>query len=185
MSTAPPRTPGDLTFRDARPSDAPDLVALIQAAYRGGGGERGWTTEAHILGGQRIDEDGVRDVMAGDDSRLVAVTGAADDGIVACFQLERRGDVAYFGLFAVRPGLQGGGLGRRVIAEAELLAHRDWGAGTMEMTVISLREDLISWYERRGYRRTGELSPFPYGNERFGVPRRTDLVFERLVKPLG
>ncbi|MEU5164121.1 GNAT family N-acetyltransferase [Streptomyces sp. NPDC020875] len=186
MSTAPPRTPGDLTFRDARPSDVPELAALIQAAYRGGDGvERGWTTEADIIGGQRIDADGIRDVMARDDSRLVTVTGAADDGIVSCFQLERRGDIAYFGLFAVRPGLQGGGVGRVVITEAERLAHREWGAVAMEMTVISLRNDLISWYERRGYRRTGELSPFPYGNERFGLPRRPDLVFERLVKPLG
>jgi hypothetical protein len=54
----------------------------------------------------------------------------------------------------------------------------------MQMTVISVRNDLIAWYERRGYRRTGRTSPFPYGDERFGIPLRDDLQFELLVKPL-
>jgi hypothetical protein len=55
----------------------------------------------------------------------------------------------------------------------------------MDMTVISARADLIAWYERRGYRRTGQMSPFPYGDERFGIPQRDDLEFELLVKRLG
>jgi hypothetical protein len=54
----------------------------------------------------------------------------------------------------------------------------------MHMTVISVREDLIAWYVRRGYRRTGQTSPFPYGDERFGVPTRDDLEFELLTKKL-
>jgi ribosomal protein S18 acetylase RimI-like enzyme len=107
------------------------------------------------------------------------------DGLtVACYQLERRGDSVYFGMFAVRPTLQGGGLGKAVLADAERTAHETWGAREMQMTVISQREDLIAWYERRGYRRTGEMTPFPYGDERFGIPQRADLEFELLVKPL-
>jgi ribosomal protein S18 acetylase RimI-like enzyme len=88
-------------------------------------------------------------------------------------------------MFAVRPGSQGGGLGRRVLARAERLAREEWGVREMHMTVISVREELIAWYERRGYRRTGRMAPFPYGDERFGVPRRDDLEFELLVKELG
>lgn len=107
-----------------------------------------------------------------------------DGELVACCQLEHRGEAAYFGMFAVRPGAQGGGLGRRILAEAERTAREAWGVGEMQMTVISVREDLIAWYERRGYRRTGKLFPFPYGDERFGIPQRDDLVFELLVKPL-
>ncbi|QDY75516.1 GNAT family N-acetyltransferase [Streptomyces qinzhouensis] len=183
MSTAPPRPSGDLTYRDATDADVPALVVLVQSAYRGDGGERGWTTESHLIGGRRIDEAGIRAVMTADDSRMIAVTGDGGE-VVACFQLERRGDRAYFGLFAVRPGLQGNGLGRRVITEAEQLAAEGWGTTVMEMTVISVREDLIAWYERRGYRRTGSLSPFPYGSERHGRPKRDDLVFEQLVKNL-
>jgi ribosomal protein S18 acetylase RimI-like enzyme len=84
----------------------------------------------------------------------------------------------------VRPELQGAGLGRVVLAEAERIAREEWGVREMHMTVIHLREDLIAWYERRGYRRTGEMSPFPYDDQRFGIPRRDDLQFELLVKAL-
>lgn len=170
-------------FRTATEADVPALVALVESAYRGEASRGGWTTEADLLDGQRTDPEGVTEVIRGGNSRMVAVE--ADGELVACCQLERREGHAYFGMFAVRPGLQGGGLGKAVLAEAERLVRDEWGAGELHMTVITAREDLIAWYERRGYRRTGELSPFPYGDERFGVPRRADLEFELLVKKLG
>ncbi|MFI1019016.1 GNAT family N-acetyltransferase [Streptomyces sp. NPDC020965] len=179
--TAPPGS-GELTFRDAVEDDVPTLLALIQSAYRGDDSRRGWTTEADLLGGGRTDARGVRAIIDAPDSRLLVVL--REGMTIACCQLERRGDVAYFGLFAVRPELQGGGLGRRVIAEAERTAREGWGTREMQMTVISVREELIAWYERRGYRRTGELSPFPYGDETCGEPFRDDLAFELLVKDL-
>ncbi|MFJ6995735.1 GNAT family N-acetyltransferase [Streptomyces sp. NPDC003090] len=182
MDTAPLRDATE-TYRDAVEADVPALVELVESAYRGDASRAGWTTEADILDGQRTDPDGVHAVISTPGSRLVAVE--RDGGLVACCQLERRGDAAYFGMFAVRPGLQGGGLGRRVLAEAERLAREEWGAREMHMTVISVRDELIAWYERRGYRRTGRTTPFPYGDERFGVPRRDDLEFELLVKELG
>ncbi len=92
---------------------------------------------------------------------------------------------AYFGMFAVRPALQGAGLGKVIIAEAERFARDEWSVAEMHMTVISAREDLIAWYVRRGYARTGEMSPFPYGDERFGLPTRDDLQFELLTKKLA
>jgi hypothetical protein len=52
------------------------------------------------------------------------------------------------------------------------------------MTVVSIRESLIAWYQRRGYHLTGERLPFPYDDERFGLPRRPDLEFVVLEKPL-
>jgi ribosomal protein S18 acetylase RimI-like enzyme len=171
-----------LSFRDATDADVDVLVALIESAYRGDSSRAGWTTEADILEGQRTDPEGVREVIKSPDSRLLAVE--RDGTIVACCQIEHRGASAYFGMFAVSPGLQGGGLGRTVLAEAERTARETWGVTGMEMTVISVRDDLIAWYERRGYRRTGRTSPFPYGDERFGVPLRADLRFELLVKPL-
>jgi ribosomal protein S18 acetylase RimI-like enzyme len=87
-------------------------------------------------------------------------------------------------MFAVRPGLQGGGIGRGVLAECERIARDEWGMPAMRMTVITQRGELIAWYERRGYRRTGESKPFPYGDERFGIPKRDDLRFEVLEKSL-
>ncbi|MGW5652281.1 GNAT family N-acetyltransferase [Streptomyces humi] len=172
-----------LTFRAATDTDVDALVALIESAYRGDASRAGWTTEADILDGQRTDPEGVLQVIKSPDSRLLTIE--RDGRIVACCQLEHRGAHAYFGMFAVSPALQGAGLGKVVIAEAERQAREDWGATEMHMTVISVRDDLIAWYERRGYRRTGEMSPFPYGEERFGVPLRDDLQFELLVKPLA
>ncbi|WP_028799676.1 GNAT family N-acetyltransferase [Streptomyces sp. 142MFCol3.1] len=171
-----------LTFRDATDGDVDALVALIESAYRGESSRGGWTTEADILEGQRTDPEGVLAVVKAPDSRLLTVE--RDGAIVACCQLEHRGDHAYFGMFAVSPDLQGGGLGKVIIAEAERTAREAWGITEMHMTVISVREDLIAWYERRGYRRTGRMTPFPYGDERFGIPQRDDLQFELLVKPL-
>ncbi|WP_329298271.1 GNAT family N-acetyltransferase [Streptomyces sp. NBC_00659] len=179
META---TATGLTFRDAVDSDVDALVALIQSAYRGDSSRVGWTTEADILAGQRTDAEGIRAVVEAPDSRLLTVE--RDSALVACCQLEHRGDHAYFGMFAVSPALQGGGLGKVIIAEAERTVREVWGATEMHMTVISVREDLIAWYERRGYGRTGQMTPFPYGDERFGVPQRDDLRFELLVKPL-
>jgi ribosomal protein S18 acetylase RimI-like enzyme len=172
-----------LTFRDAADGDVDVLVALIESAYRGDSSRSGWTTEADILQGQRTDPEGVLAVIKAPDSRLLTVE--RDGTVAACCQLEHRGDHAYFGMFAVSPALQGEGLGKVIIAEAERTARETWGVTEMHMTVISVRDDLIAWYERRGYRRTGKMTPFPYGDERFGIPQRDDLQFELLVKPLA
>ncbi|MFJ9594104.1 GNAT family N-acetyltransferase [Streptomyces virginiae] len=179
MSTAQPAA---LSFRSAVEADVPELVVLVESAYRGDASRAGWTTEADYLDGQRTDPDGVRAVIDGPDGVLLVVERAGE--LVACCHIEHRGDHAYFGMFAVRPGLQGGGLGKEILAEAERRARDTWGADEMRMTVVNVREELIAYYVRRGYRRTGELSPFPYGDERFGIPLRDDLAFELLVKPL-
>ncbi|MFJ9037515.1 GNAT family N-acetyltransferase [Streptomyces sp. NPDC102406] len=182
MTAAPPPATDGLSFRDATEADVDALVALVESAYRGDDSRAGWTTEADFLEGQRTDPQGVLDIVKAADSRLLTVE--RDGALVACCQLEHRGDHAYFGMFAVSPALQGAGLGKVIIAEAERAARATWGVREMHMTVISVREELIAWYERRGYRRTGKTTPFPYGDERFGIPRRPDLAFELLVKPL-
>jgi ribosomal protein S18 acetylase RimI-like enzyme len=174
---------GELVFRDATEPDVPALVALIESAYRGDSSRVGWTTEADILQGQRTDPEGVLGVVKAPGSKMLVVERAGE--IVACCLLEHQGEHAYFGMFAVRPDLQGVGLGKVIVAEAERTVREAWGAREMQMTVISVREDLIAWYERRGYRRTGRMTPFPYGDERFGIPQRDDLQFELLVKPLA
>ena len=182
MDTAAPQDTGRITYRDAVEDDVPVLVPLVESAYRGDASRAGWTTEADILQGRRTDVEGVRAVITTEGSRLLVVE--KDGQVIACCQLEHRGDAAYFGMFAVSPALQGAGLGRLIITEAERRVREIWGVREMHMTVISVREELIAWYERRGYRRTGRMTPFPYGDERFGVPQRDDLQFELLVKEL-
>ncbi|MCC3766138.1 GNAT family N-acetyltransferase [Streptomyces sp. UNOC14_S4] len=182
METASSRT-AEPTFREATVADVPALVTLVESAYRGDASRVGWTTEADILDGQRTDAEGVRAVVTDENSCLLVAE--RDGETIACCQLEHRGAHAYFGMFAVRPSLQGSGLGKVVIAEAERFARAEWGVREMHMTVIRQRDELIAWYERRGYRRTGQMSPFPYGDERFGIPQRDDLEFELLVKELG
>jgi ribosomal protein S18 acetylase RimI-like enzyme len=171
-------------YRDATAADVDAIVALVESAYRGDASRAGWTTEADLLDGQRTDAEAVRSIIAAAGSRMLL---AVDDGgdLLGCCQLERRDEAAYFGMFSVRPGQQGGGLGRAMLAEAERLARAEWGVGVMRMQVIKQRRDLIAWYERRGYVATGERHPFPYGDERYGKPRRDDLEFQVLEKPLA
>ena len=164
-------------LRRATVTDVDAVVALVESAYRGDPSRQGWTTEADLLDGQRTDPDEVRSVL---DHLLLA-----DDGgeLVGCCTLVPKEDHAYFGMFAVRPGLQGSGVGSQLLETAEKLAA-EHGVHHVEMTVISSRTELIDFYVRRGYAATGETRPFPYGDERFGVPRRDDLVFTVLTKDL-
>lgn len=170
-------------YRAATPADVPAIVALVESAYRGESGLRGWTTETHLLDGQRTDAANVLELIGRDGS--LVLLAERDGALLGCCHIERQESAGYFGMFAVNPDLQMGGLGRALLAEAERIAHVQWTVGVMQMTVIEQRADLIAWYERRGYRLTGETAPFPYGNERFGLPRRDDLRFVYLSKPLG
>jgi GNAT superfamily N-acetyltransferase len=169
--------------RHAEARDVATIVGLVESAYRGEVSRAGWTTEADFLDGQRIDVPGVAEIIAKPNS--VVILAESDDGtLLACCHIEKQGDACYFGMFSVRPGMQGSGIGRGMLAEAETFAHTKWKSAKMEMTVISIRAELIHWYERRGYQRTGRFKPFPYGDERFGIPKRDDLQFELMEKAL-
>lgn len=184
VSAARP-TPAAVEFRDATLDDAAAVVALVESAYRGESSKAGWTTEADLLHGQRTDPDSVSAVIASPRSHIVLAVEGTTGALLACCQIEQRGEgAAYFGMFAVQPRLQGGGVGTLLLREAERRARDEWRANRMEMTVISQREELLAWYERRGYARTGKTVPFPYGDQRFGLPLRDDLVFSVLAKQL-
>ncbi len=171
-----------IIYREAVGDDIPAIVGLVESAYRGDASRRGWTTEADLLDGQRIDIDGVRAIIDDPLARVLLVVQGGE--LIGCCELRRAGDDAYFGMFSVRPDGQGRGVGNQLLAEAERIARTQWNCAGMRMTVIDIRDELIAWYERRGYVRTGEHKPFPYGDERFGIPRRDDLRFEVLYKAL-
>lgn len=170
------------TFRTATAADAAPIASLVESAYRGDASRTGWTTEADFLHGRRTDVTEIETLLAGADGRFVLFE--RDEVILASCYIERQGKTCYFGMFSVHPPAQGSGIGRLVIEEVERIARDEWACERVEMTVIDIRAELIAWYERRGYVRTGKTKPFPYGDERFGLPQRDDLRFEYLVKVL-
>lgn len=171
-----------LTFRAAQANDIPALIDLVTSAYRGEVSKQGWTTEADLLDGQRIDAEGLARDLARERSRIVLAE--RDGAVLACAHVAVEDGAGYFGMFSVKPDQQGSGLGKQVIAEAERIAREEWQLPVMRMTVIDVRDELIAFYERRGYRRTGIKKPFPYGDVRYGIPKRDDLRFEVLEKAL-
>ncbi|WP_146908628.1 GNAT family N-acetyltransferase [Arenimonas daejeonensis] len=171
-----------LRFRAADASDVLAVVMLVESAYRGDASRAGWTTEADLLDGRRTGPDDVIACIHRPQSRLLLAERGGE--LLACAHVAVEDDAGYFGMFSVAPGQQGGGVGKLVLAEAERIAREDFGMAVMRMTVIDLRDELIAFYERRGYRRTGIKKPFPYGDARFGLPKRLDLRFEVLEKPL-
>ena len=171
-----------LCFRKATDSDVDRVVALVNSAYRGESSRRGWTTEADFLDGQRTDVEEIANLIGTEGSMVLLCF--QDAALIGSVHLERAADAAYLGMFTVKPTLQGQGIGKRFMDEAERTVREKWGLNKMRMLVISLRSELIAFYERRGYRRTGEFKPFPT-DIRFGIPKVNKLQFEVLEKTLS
>lgn len=173
-----------IVFRAAGADDVAGLQPFVHAAYRGDSARRGWTHEADLLDGQRIDDEALSAVIA--DPAQVILLAERDGGLVGCVQVTNKGDgLGYLGMLSVDPAVQGAGLGRRLISAAESEARARFGAVRMEMTVIVQRTELIDWYARRGYAATGEIRPFPATDPRFGLPRRSDLAFVVLARDIA
>lgn len=171
----------EFKFRFADASDASAIVAVIERAYRGEESKQGWTNEDHLFDGPRTNTAEVEALIADRDSRFVlALDGAA---IAGCALVRNQNGTGYFGLFAVRPGLQGTGLGRTIMVEAERAIRDLWRCSAIVMTVINLRTDLIAYYQRRGYRLTGEQLPFP--TDQAAVATRDDFHLVVLRKDLA
>lgn len=169
-----------LSCRKAGLADVEAIVALVQSAYRGESSRVGWTTEADLLDGTRTDAEEVAELIGKPNNYILLCE--RDNSLLASVHLDNKGDYAYLGMFAVSPQAQGEGVGKYLLTMAEEIVFQQWQCKLLEMTVITLRTDLIAWYERRGYQRTGSYRPFPYGQPRYGMPRRDDLVLEVLHK---
>lgn len=171
-------------FRPATPVDAEAISFLVNAGYRGESSQKGWTTEAHLLGGQRIDPEKVCELIATPNQIILIWPHANEKDVTACVLLERKAQTAYLGMLTVNPLLQNTGMGRQILKVAEAWVQREWGSKQIEMTVVSVRHELISWYQRRGYSLTEETRPFPMEDQRFGLPKVDHLEFVVLVKTL-
>lgn len=170
-----------LTFRPAVVADVARIVALVNGAYRGDSSRAGWTTEADLLAGQRTDADEVRSLIAADESIILLCQEGEE--IIGSVHLQHGKHVAYMGMLVIKPPMQGQGLGKKLMRAAEDTAIKLWGVEKMLMYVVTLRHELIAFYERRGYRRTGKLKTFPK-ELRFGIPKVEGLEFELMEKLL-
>ena len=143
----------------ATENDIPALTQLMNSAYRGESSKKGWTTEAQLIAGeQRTDENNLRDVIRKPGSVILKYTNEKNQ-LIGCVNLQKQGDRMYLGMFSVSPLEQGKGIGKKILLAAEQHALNE-GCGSIFMNVISVREDLIPWYVRHGYKDTGERKPF-------------------------
>ncbi len=174
--------PDRATVRRATIRDVPAVVQVVNLAYRGDGTTTTWTTEEHLVSGPRTDAAGVEALLARPAS--VVLVAEREGRLVGCVHVQRLDeDECLLGMLSVAPAEQAGGLGRRLLAEAEAFATRALGARVMAMRVITVRPELLAWYERRGYRRTGRREPFV--PDARGRLLRGPLEFERLEKSVA
>lgn len=153
---------------EATIEDVPELNKLVNSAYRGDSSRKGWTTEADLLDGIRIDELTLQSFFK---EKFTTILKCINDSnkVVGCVYLKNEGELLYLGMLTVSPELQAKGIGKKLLEASEKYAKRA-GCKSIVMTVISQRKELINWYNRHGYFETGERQPFPAG-ERFGKPK--------------
>lgn len=156
------------TIAMATEKDIPALDKLVNSAYRGDGSKKGWTTEADLLDGLRTNPRSLKQLMTDPDA--VILTCSDETGkLMGCVYLKKKTNKLYLGMLTVSPELQAKGIGKQLLAAAEAHAVKN-DCSMITITVISVRHELIAWYERHGYHATGDTEPFP-SNPEFGLPR--------------
>jgi ribosomal protein S18 acetylase RimI-like enzyme len=159
------------------------VVALANLAYRSEGADASWNVEVGILEGVRITDALLREDLAKPGAELLIWRDEVGVLMGTVFLQPKEEGAWYLGLLTVRPGGQNKGAGRELLAASEDFVRRQ-GGKRVRMTVLAVREALVGWYQRRGYRETGVTEAFPFGDERFGKPLRGDLYFVVLEKEL-
>jgi len=167
------------TFRAASKSDAEAIAQLVNKAYRPETGPAGWTHESNLVSGNRTSAGQVAEVMSKPDS--VILVGLKGSDIVACVHVEKDGRNSHIGMLAVNPKLQGAGAGKQMLAHAERYANESFGSEKFIMAVVSSRSELIAFYLRRGYQKTGAVQDYPL-SAGVGTPKFSDLKTEALEK---
>ncbi len=171
----------DFEFSQADNKHVIEITSLVNSAYRGESSKNGWTTEADLLGGQRTDAFLIKETLNSDGSTILIAQHNETEKIHGCVHLQKENENCYLGMLTVDPLLQNKGLGKTLLEESEAFAQF-WDCTRIYMTVLGARQELIDWYERRGYKKTTTVKPFPYGNERFGIPKTEGLYFIVLEK---
>lgn len=147
-----------ISFRNADLNDVNFLFTFLNAAYRGDSAREGWTFESDLVGGLRITTEEIAEsINKVKESFLLALSG---NKIVGCVQLVDEGDELYFGMISVDPKLQNQKIGAKILAEIDRIA-RSQNKSRVRLVVIHTRAELIAYYERKGFRSTGQSESFP------------------------
>ncbi|VWC62019.1 GNAT family N-acetyltransferase [Burkholderia lata] len=170
------------SYRAANEQDVDALVQLINSAYRPTASAAGWTHEAALIDGPRITSVQLAATFRAPDA--VLLVAEVEGSIVGCIEVRKDGNTAYIGTLAVSPSMQDRGLGKALLNEAEQFAVRSWKIGTAVMVVLSIRHELIDFYLRRGYSRTGALMRYPF-DAGVGMPRDENLTIETLTRNIA
>ena len=166
-------------FKKAVLTDVEAIVKLVNMAYRGETSRAGWTTEADILDGLRTSVNEVEHFITSENAIILLCLN--DDELLGSICIEKESAIAHIGMFVVNPTIQANGIGKRLLTEAESLAQHMWGIEQFQMRVITIRHELIAFYERRGYMRTGILIEFPVSPDVW-QPKLAGLQLETLEK---
>lgn len=179
MSTAEGLHSLNIAYRIATAIDADAIAAMVNKAYRPLNKTKGWTHEAHLIAGPRISPEQVKTMI---NPGSVVLVMSLDREIVACVHVQSESNAANIGMLAVLPAYQAQGLGKGMLALAERYAAEIFHARTLRMSVISRRPELIEFYERRGYTRTGLSFDYPV-SAGAGHPLADGVKIEILAKP--
>ncbi|OAA55197.1 Acyl-CoA N-acyltransferase [Cordyceps fumosorosea ARSEF 2679] len=171
-----------LTFRRATLDDAPQLRALTEHAFSTPDSRPDWTGDAVLAAHFTLTLDAMKASLTASDVVTFAVLDAAGE-IIASASVGKKAETGRISMLVVHDAHQRGGLGGRVLAYAEEHCRREWAARRISLNALSSRTALRAWYARRGYRETGETSPFPRESGRFAalaIP--DDLCFVEMIK---
>jgi len=166
----------EFTLEVAKAEQVEGICNLVNVAYRG---KSGWTKETNLVGGDRTNTYEIQGYLSSPNAHLLVAS--VDGKIVACVCIEKDDDRACIGLLAVHPKLQGDGVGKEILHQAERYASKNLNAKKYIMVVVSQRTELIAYYKRRGYIRTGEIQKYPT-NLNVGIPLKNGLTIEYLEK---
>jgi ribosomal protein S18 acetylase RimI-like enzyme len=157
-----------MKISEASDKDIIEICALVNSAYRGETSRKGWTTEADLLDGIRVDKTTLSHYLNEKDSVILKCTNENNE-MTGCVYLKKEKEQLYLGMLTVAPHLQAKGIGKLLLKAAEDRAT-DIGCKSIVMTVITSRHELINWYKRNGYYETGMRQPFPK-DEKFGIQK--------------
>jgi ribosomal protein S18 acetylase RimI-like enzyme len=138
--------------------DLPAITKVVNSAYQGEPGSKSWTSESHLVTGQRTSEDILRKLFQQPAVTMLKYINEQRE-VLACVLLEKKEDTLYMGMLSVSPNAQAGGIGKVLLQQAEAFA-REHHYNNITITVIDQRFELIEWYMRKGYLPTGKLEPF-------------------------